>query len=167
MPGSYEVRLNRTLNVTTSSSDVADGVFDLIEDLGYFETGERVNLDQTWVYSTSQVSTCLEQGEAGWWGFTPTLRCVDGTLSGCDAEKGDPADGTAIRACGVAMYQDGWADGTLAVVKTNGLEVDRPPPANATLTKEDKKQENGARAISLGGTIYAVTLAGLGFAMLL
>lgn len=166
MPANYQVRLNRTLNVTTSSPDVADDIFALINKLGYFQLADSTNLNQSWVYGVSQVSTCLFQGTEGYWGLTPKLRCVDGTLSGCDANNGDPADGTAVRACGVATLgalSGDVADGTLRIVSTGGLES-RPPPANATLTDEE---QNEARAVRLSGTVAVVVLAVVGCAVML
>ena len=167
IPEGYQARVNRSINGSISSVDVADGIFSLIKDMGSFQLGdERINIKQSWVYPVSQVSTCLNPGMAGYWGFMPTLRCVDGTLSGCDPSDGDPDDGTAVRACAVSTLVNGIVDGTLSVVQEAGLVEERPPPANATLTEQEKNEKNEARAVRMSGMAVMVSLGVVGLGML-
>ena len=169
-PENYQVRVNRTLNITTSDVSVADGIFNLIEGGTPFSMTGRANLNQSWVYPIGGVSSCLSEGMSGFWGFTPKLRCVDGVLSGCSTDDGDPVDGTSVRACGVAVLVNGIVDGTLSIVY--GGEGDRPPPPNATLTDEDRAQSddqlsNEAMAMRWSTAAVVVSIVAMAAEMLL
>jgi hypothetical protein len=171
MPADFQVRVNRTLNVTTSSSEAADDIFSLAAIFSYFQIKDTTNLDQSWVYGIGQASTCLRQGQAAYWIFIPTSRCVEGTLSGCDTGNGDPANGTAVRACGVAtLAGSDSADGTLNVVQSGELE--RPSPANATLSSCESTGSTGhaqseAEAVRLTGMAIVGMLAAVGYTMVI
>ena len=120
--------MNRTLNTTTSGVKIEDGIFELIDGLGYFGSPSRVDLNQSWVYPLSHVSACFDEGVAAWWAFTPTLRCVDGVLPGCKANEGDPVDCATVRTWGVGVLTNGVVDGTIEFVVGTGVETETALP---------------------------------------
>lgn len=169
-PEYYQIRVNRTLNITTGDIKVEDGIFELIDGLGYFGRPDSTSLNQSWVYHSPAISTCLEKGQAGWWGFTSTLRCVDGVLSGCNSTGGGPADGTSVRACGVALTND-IVEGTVDFVTGTGVENEAAPP-NATLTDQDKDRKDDGRANDAGvlrwsSSAVILSVIAVGFGMML
>ena len=137
----FLVRVNRTLNVTTSS-DAANSLFQVAR--SSFSSALKVNLNQSWVYSSSGIGTCLNQGDAGYWAFTPTYVCTQGVFSDCSGD-GYPSSGTAVELCAVKMLSDGrvpHADGYINVVRTFGIAPE-PAPTNATLTPEQSRTGSG------------------------
>ncbi|KAI2778754.1 hypothetical protein F4815DRAFT_476535 [Daldinia loculata] len=55
------------------------------------------------------VHTDVSLGDAGYYAFTPFIRCFDGVLSDCDDDDDDPEDisaGKLIRACGLSWINE-------------------------------------------------------------
>lgn len=142
VPADYYLRVNRTLSISVGP-DQEQAIFDLVRP----EFGNELSttdLDRTGIWPVTQVSTCVNESIAAWWIYTAIYSCVEGNLTGCDAGRRDPAEGTFIRACGIRVLPNGnrLAGGVLSVATGNGVNS-TPAPANAT--------ENGSGVVSGAG----------------
>lgn len=163
----FHLRLNRTLNNPTgagtantiynTTSDVEASLFDLARPL--FENQDGINFNTSSVYNINNggTQTCLDEGEAGYWVFSPIYHCVDGTLSGCDGDN-YPADETVLRFCAPGVSRGALSgldlvvpDGIKTVVRCGGCD-DTVAPPNATQTIVDSG--NTTAAVSLGVALW-------------
>ncbi|KAK5943511.1 hypothetical protein PMZ80_004519 [Knufia obscura] len=118
--------------------DAKNSLFDLARPS--FQQQDSINFNESWAYSPTGVRSCLNEGQAGYWGFSPFFYCVDGTLSGCSGDD-YPSDGAVVRFCApktLGGANPSAADGALNVVQCGGCEPEMAP-ANATLTEEESE----------------------------
>lgn len=98
---------------------------------------------------------------AAYWSYTAIYSCVEGNLTECDAGRGDPAEGTFIRACGIRVLPNGnrFAGGVLSVVNVNGVDS-TPAPANAT--EDGNGAANGSgRGVDSGFEMASLFVIGM------
>lgn len=126
-PSDYYIRVNRTLNLTTSP-ETAQGIFDMVAAL---DTRWPADFNQSRTWRVPGIGACLSEGEAGYWGMTPVTACVDGSVTGCG--DGGPPDGTVVRACGVRVFPGANSTeqpvGDLRWVQTSGVQAGKLPPS--------------------------------------
>lgn len=139
------VLLNRTLNISASDT-VSDSLFSLAHN--DFQIQDRINFNSPWAYKTTEISTCLSQGQAGYYSFTPIYRCIDGTLFQCKG-AGFPADGTSVQLCAVGTLSNNMGlDGTLNFVTTIGFDELPPLATNATLPANQSNMANTSKVLA-------------------
>jgi len=170
----FYLRLNRTLNNPTgagtantiydTTGDVEASLFDLARP--FFENQDRINFNKSSVYIISDggTQTCLDEGAAGYWGFSPIYHCVDGILSGCDGDD-YPTDETVMRFCAPGLLSGAdpdVPDGRLNIVRCGGCE-DTVAPPNATQTNVDSGNTSAAASpgVAMWNSIPATLLGAL------
>lgn len=107
VPVGGDVTSQRTTNLTDSTPDWA---YQLISNA----TGYPFNT--TLIGAVENTTYTMKQGSSGYIGFTPTYRCTQGILSGCDNKH---LEGTAVEACTPFGWEEGTINGTLAAVATS------------------------------------------------
>lgn len=152
MPLEYYVRVNSSLNISVSSDTDLRNIFNLAKlNVSQFDSNvASTDLNVTMVHQLTSVSTCLRNGTAGYWAFTPTLNCVQGVLHGCTGDT-SALDGMPITVCGAKMlsHDYGSYDGFINVVYTNGVPLNgAAAPPNATMTSTNPLPSGSARTLS-------------------
>ena len=158
-------------------------IFELVRAAAGPAARAATNFNKTVVmnYTTGLSGLQLPIGRSGYLGFTPLLRCFDGTLAGCGGggdDDDDPVrDGTAILACGYVVRSRGPGpvqySGVETFVETTSLSDEDPRPpyedvaGNATAHRDGSSQDEGVEdegddessAVRLGATFSALMAA--------
>lgn len=126
----WNARFNRTINIDVSSANQND-IFKLAAQ--HFGTDlVRTDLNQSRIWEVGTAAyPCLNESTAGYWAFTPILRCVDGTLLDCSGSD-SPATGTNVTVCGIDASRDKThANGVYNILRASGV-LSQSGPQNAT-----------------------------------
>lgn len=121
-----DAAIQRATNLTESTPD---WVYQLISNAtGY-------TFDATLIGAVENTTYTMDQGSSGYIGFTPTWRCTQGILSGCDDKN---LNGTAVEACTPFGWEQDMINGTLAVVATSPQTASALlcNPANTSLASD-------------------------------
>ncbi|KAI5195651.1 hypothetical protein AUEXF2481DRAFT_6964 [Aureobasidium subglaciale EXF-2481] len=131
----------RTLNITVDSPD---SIFELISDtvnIAFNETAVTTRVGDTGPNGVPQTWP-VQNGTAGYVGFTANQRCVSGVLSGCEDA---PLNNTAVEACTPILGVGDQLSGTIATITSDSVGL-TCNPANTT------KAKNGNNSNSCTGT---------------
>lgn len=160
VPLNYFVRVDSFLNITTSDAD-RDLLLQLIKsNVTDLHAGQfPVDMNATMVHQIDAVSSCLDSGNAGFWGFTPALVCVQGVLSGCTGSVSN-LEGVAVTACGVKLLDlpSAQYDGQIGIVFSGAINVTgETVPPNATQIAKPATSTSPS-----SGAVEAMEVSGLG-----
>ncbi|TIA29970.1 hypothetical protein D6C79_09788 [Aureobasidium pullulans] len=88
------VTVDRSLNISSLDDGTVSDIFALIS-----SSDTSVTFEESMTNNISSTTQRFENGTAGYVIFTPTLRCVSGTLGGCPSGNAAVTDGTIVEAC--------------------------------------------------------------------
>lgn len=162
----------RTLNVTIASPGP---IYDRIGDVVGFKFNDTIT---TWVGGASDSAGDpqlwpIQNGAAGYVGFTANHRCTAGTLSGCDDSA---LDGVDVEACSPLSF-DSSISGTFQAIVSDRSSVEALTcnPANTTAAKNGNNSNTCSDASSqlpvgdasrFGGVSTILLVGSLGVAVL-
>ncbi|KAI0097131.1 hypothetical protein F4814DRAFT_434503 [Daldinia grandis] len=89
--------------------ETSEHIFSLIRENANPTASSLTDFNATIVMNYTAVHSDVALGDAGYYAFTPYIRCFDGVLSDCDDDDDDPEDtnaGKLIRACGLSWIND-------------------------------------------------------------
>ncbi|KAF3063550.1 hypothetical protein GL218_01809 [Daldinia childiae] len=90
-------------------SETSEHIFELVRENANPTASSLTDFNATIVMNYTAVHTDIALGDAGYYAFTPNIRCFDGVLSDCDDDDDDPEDinvGKLIRACGLSWINE-------------------------------------------------------------
>ncbi|THW84503.1 hypothetical protein D6D18_07800 [Aureobasidium pullulans] len=88
------VTVDRSLNISSLDDGTVSDIFALIS-----SSDTPVTFEESMTNNISSTTQRFENGTAGYVIFTPTLRCISGTLGGCPSGNSAVTDGTIVEAC--------------------------------------------------------------------
>ncbi|KAI8960391.1 hypothetical protein F5Y11DRAFT_330081 [Daldinia sp. FL1419] len=89
--------------------ETREHIFELVRESMNPTASILTDFNATIVMNYTAINNGIKLGDAGYYAFTPFIRCFDGVLSDCDDDDDDPEDvnaGKLIRACGLAYMND-------------------------------------------------------------
>ncbi|KAL8897616.1 MAG: hypothetical protein Q9192_002487 [Flavoplaca navasiana] len=159
------IQESATLNITTQ---FPDDIFEAVK----ATTDRPFNSSITGL--APNLTYSVEPGSTGYYGFTVTLGCFDGTLGECDG--GDVEPGTPIEACTPLSLAGGTAsgiptlDGTGGFVSTDDESISNmttnpsataPPETEETEETEETQESMATSGTLRSGVLILVTFVGL------
>ncbi|KAI1799221.1 hypothetical protein F4811DRAFT_123302 [Daldinia bambusicola] len=159
-------------------SETQQHIFSLVRESARPSAAVATDFNATVVVNYTASHTDMPLGKAGYYAFTPIIRCWDGVLADCDDDDDDPEDANAdklIRACGLAWLNDRQYQlepghqqysGTETLVQSDGPgnTEEEPQPrydsvADQATASEDADKDNGsARSKASSATLLIAIL---------
>ncbi|TIA64506.1 hypothetical protein D6C77_01400 [Aureobasidium pullulans] len=88
------VTVDRFLNISSLDDGTVSDIFALIS-----SSDISITFKESMTNNNSSTTQRFENGTAGYVIFTPTLRCISGTLGGCPSGNAAVTDGSIVEAC--------------------------------------------------------------------
>ncbi|THX15103.1 hypothetical protein D6D13_02393 [Aureobasidium pullulans] len=164
------VTVDRSLNISSLDDGTVSDIFALIS-----SSDTSVTFEESTTNNISSTTQRFENGTAGYVIFTPTLRCISGTLGGCPSGNAAVMDGTIVEACTPTGSPQDPDDivGSINIVKADEATAEALTcnPANVSSAAEApnmacRSQKGGEtsgtiRVSEVGSAFVTVSLIGI------
>jgi hypothetical protein len=152
--------LHPEVRLIAADNTSAERIYALVRRGASAKAAASTNFNTTVVANYTAMETGIHVSQMGYIGFTPYIRCFEGTLSGCTDEDGDgnaQFDGKGVTVCGLDWLRDDQAvlepgkqlyNGIEGIVQTSTVSGQQEPQPRyedvASLQTFSDDENNGA-----------------------